>query len=860
MVSHSKMGMTTMRPNLHTPQHALNKAFRKVKPSRDDLENFVAQLSILIDSVSTSVKVDESEEHNKQFIIDFFNDTHYSDYFVNTKKRFDLVIREGKAPDTPVNVILETKRPDNKSEMLTRDDINRKALHELILYYMRERVTNENLYIKHLIVTNAYEWFIFDASDFEKTFVNHKGFLKLYKSSAEKGLVFNDTKSFYERIAMPFVKTLSEPLPCTYVDLRKYLDDGKDESVDEDKDENAPEKKLITLYKLFSPEHLLKLPFANDSNTLDRRFYAELLHIIGLSEVKEGGKKLIKRQVEGERSKASLIENAILQLDSRISYLEHPAHYGNSRQEQLFNVALELVITWINRILFLKLLESQLKSYNKGQEGYSFLNIKRLRDYGELNSLFFQVLAKPVDKRTNTDFSNVPYLNSSLFEESELERKTLLISNLQNNRELDLFPQTVLKDASGKKRTGSLSTLQYLFEFLDAYDFSSEGSETVQEESKTLINASVLGLIFEKINGYKDGSFFTPGFITMYMCRESIRRAVVQKFNAKKGWDCKTFDDLRNKRIDDVQEANRIVNSLKICDPAVGSGHFLVSALNELLAVKNELEILVDSEGRKVLYYELAVDNDELIVIDENGDLFEYNPRNSKRQRVQKTLFREKQILIENCLFGVDINPNSVKICRLRLWIELLKHAYYKEDGQLETLPNIDINIKVGNSLISRFPLDADLKNALKKSDHTIESYQKAVNAYRNPKNKEEKREMERLIGKIKNNFRAEILLNDPKMLKLKSLRARLGVNWDNMFADAEVQTKEQQKEQEKIQKQLTKLEKEIAEIENNKIFENAFEWRFEFPEVLDDDGAFVGFDVVIGNTALHQNSRVEEV
>jgi adenine-specific DNA-methyltransferase len=65
-----------------------------------------------------------------------------------------------------------------------------------------------------------------------------------------------------------------------------------------------------------------------------------------------------------------------------------------------------------------------------------------------------------------------------------------------------------------------------LFEFLDAYDFTSEGSEEIQEDNKTLINASVLGLIFEKINGYKDGSFFTPGFITMYMCRETIRKAV----------------------------------------------------------------------------------------------------------------------------------------------------------------------------------------------------------------------------------------------------------------------------------------------------------------------------------------------
>lgn len=59
----------------------------------------------------------------------------------------------------------------------------------------------------------------------------------------------------------------------------------------------------------------------------------------------------------------------------------------------------------------------------------------------------------------------------------------------------------------------SLNGLQYLFDFLEAYDFASEGSEEIQEDSKTLINASVLGLIFEKINGYKDGSIFTPGFI-----------------------------------------------------------------------------------------------------------------------------------------------------------------------------------------------------------------------------------------------------------------------------------------------------------------------------------------------------------
>ena len=68
----------------------------------------------------------------------------------------------------------------------------------------------------------------------------------------------------------------------------------------------------------------------------------------------------------------------------------------------------------------------------------------------------------------------------------------------------------------------------------------------------------------------------------------------------------------------------------------------------------------------------------------------------------------------------MDINPNSVKICRLRLWIELLKNAYYKNGTELETLPNIDINIKCGNSLVSRFSIDSDLSEALKKSKDSL--------------------------------------------------------------------------------------------------------------------------------------------
>ncbi|MBK7011243.1 MAG: class I SAM-dependent DNA methyltransferase [Saprospiraceae bacterium] len=284
-----------------------------------------------------------------------------------------------------------------------------------------------------------------------------------------------------------------------------------------------------------------------------------------------------------------------------------------------------MTITWINRILFLKLLEGQLLSYHKGDKAYLFLNHNIIREFDQLDALFFQVLAKRFEDRNehvSKILHQVPYLNSSLFEPTELEHDTLFISNLSDDKTIPIHAHTVLKAQHGAKRSGDLSTLEYLFAFLDAYDFSGEGSEDIQEDNKPLINASVLGLIFEKINGYKDGSFFTPGFITMYMCRETIRRAVVQKFNEKKGWQCETIDQLYDK-IEDRKEANALINDITICDPAVGSGHFLVSALNEMIAIKSDLKILQDRDGKRLKEYVVEVVNDELIIKDkDDGELF----------------------------------------------------------------------------------------------------------------------------------------------------------------------------------------------------------------------------------------------
>src|SRR5690606_23264253 len=157
----------------------------------------------------------------------------------------------------------------------------------------------------------------------------------------------------------------------------------------------------------------------------------------------------------------------------KISQLEKPSQYGNSHEERLFNVGLELSITWINRVLFLKLLEAQLITYHKGDKSYAFLNKQHIRDWDELNFLFFQVLAKKHEVR-NEDvrliFEKVPYLNSSLFEPSEMEQKTVMINFLKNEKTVPVIASTVLKNRQGKKLTGSLTTLEYLFKFLDAYD------------------------------------------------------------------------------------------------------------------------------------------------------------------------------------------------------------------------------------------------------------------------------------------------------------------------------------------------------------------------------------------------------
>jgi type II restriction/modification system DNA methylase subunit YeeA len=840
-----------MKILLNNPKQSLGKQFIKLRPLRDEIELFKKNLIRLFDKVDEI----EREENQKNHVRDFLRETYYQNSNeVNTKGPIDLAIHNGKTNKDSVGVIIEAKRPGNKSEMISEANMNVKSFHELVLYYLQERVEEKNIDIKHLIITNVYEWYIFDASDFEKIFYRNKSFLKDYEEWKNKQKSASDTYFFYNEIAKNFIDNSDESINCTFFDIREFETIVKNSSLEDD-------KKLIPLFKILSPHFLLKTPFVNDSNSLNDKFYKELLYLMGLEEVKENNLLIIRRKKD-DRQHGSLIENClrILETEDALYRLPNKMSYGNNREEQYFGVALSLCLTWINRILFLKLLEGQLITYHHGNQDYLFLNYETIHDFDELYKLFHQVLARDTNERSDfvkAKYHRVPYLNSSLFEFSELEIATIKINSLDDSCDIPLMPNSILLGRYNKGE--KINSLEYFLSFLDAYDFASEGGDEIAENNKTIINASVLGKVFEKINGYKDGSIFTPGFITMYMSRESLRRAVVQKFNDYFVQNdlptVNSFDDLYN-QIDkiDLTTANAIVNSLKICDPAVGSGHFLVSALNELIVIKSNLGILVDKNGRRIRKkeYELSVENDELIILDENGDLFRYNYQNKESQRVQETIFNERKTIIEKCLFGVDINSNSVKICRLRLWIELLKSSYYKAPDflELETLPNIDINIKHGDSLLSRFALDADLGQALQKSKWNITSYRLAIDRYRNAANREEKREMEQLISSIKDEFQTEIRFNDPLRIKLSKLKGELFTmtNQISLFDKSKTEQEAWDKKVEKLTQEIQKQEEIIAQIQDNAIYKNAFEWRFEFPEVLNEKGDFEGFDVIIGN------------
>ncbi len=818
------------------------------EPKKETIENFEKEINSLLENAPRQ----DDEEFQKNEINKFLKNAY--GYDCNTNKKVDSAIRV----DGEVQVLIEVKALDNKTEFpKDRENPLSKAFCQMVLYFLEEIEKEKNNSLKHTIICNAHEFFLFDCKDllFLK---DDKRIKKFYDNYAKKEGTDSSKPKFYKDLEQYLQRDFQGELRYTHFNL------------------SGDFKELPLIYQVLSHEVLLKQRKTLDANTLNKDFYEELLYILGLEEQNEKGKILIKPS----RTQNSLSDAL-------------KGSYKNLDDEEV----MALLIAWNNRILFLRLLESLLISFKHFEK--PFLTTENFKDFNALNDLFFEVLAKKNSERLkeikeDKILGKIPYLNSSLFDKTPLELKGHEIK-LLDNKKLEIYKNSVLKKDNPKQEP--LPLLKYLFEFLRLYDFTTTPKDikdnTDTSESR-LINPSVLGLVFEKLNGYKEGSFYTPSFITSYMCKESITPIVLDKFNQKYNIECEKLKELKNYLKNSYKEDKRkeylqLLLTLRVCDPAVGSGHFLVSALNEMVWIAYELGLITS------LYrHDLRLENDEIIIhYTPTGEIFNYkkpDSENDPHHHIQKELFNLKKDIIENCLFGVDINPNSCEITKLRLWIELLKYSYYifeegKNTNALETLPNIDINIKCANSLIFNFPLNSKLTigqtlEFSKNLKAEIKEYKNSVMLYKEGLG--EKTKILQNIAKLKSLIINYFIEQHQAKKHLKeSLKAFISEYGDGIFDigtafGMEMLKIARHKENNyRFNPTLTKKQPSPIGVEANRLLikikecyetlENlknskAFEWRFEFPEVLDDEGDFLGFDCIIGNPPYIRQEHIKDL
>ncbi|EAI6806420.1 class I SAM-dependent DNA methyltransferase [Campylobacter coli] len=828
----------------------LNPYYRKKPILEAELNEFIKALKDYKTSLENNLKNNE-DSLVANALSKFFENLHFECEIKSIHQGnsgIDLALKK----DKQIQVIIEAKLPHSK-EFFSQSKPNCKALHECILYYLRERKAL-NSSLKHIIITDFYRFYIFKADLFEELFNKNKYFKEAFENFESKNSLFKgNTDEFYKECekllsSEKYLDSITrkdlfdEPsLKGVFIDLKPILEQEKPSF-----------SKLKPVFKIFHKDFLLSEFNPNDANSLNNAFYKELLYILGLCESKQNSKLIIAKSQESEEEQGTFYTA----INSKL-------------KEENFETILKLLILWLNRILFLKLIESNLVRFND-DKNLKFLNFKKIPDFDKLSELFFEVLAKEKSTRKKSEFAYLPYLNSSLFEKQSIEN-TLEISSLSNDLKLFYYKNTVLKDDKCKTKKGQVGLLEYLFEFLDSFDFGSDDEQSEILSQKELISSSVLGNVFEKLNGYKEGSFYTPSFITSYMCKESITKVVLDKFNTQFDLDAKDISELRKSlRKEDKKAQKELLNSIKICDPAVGSGHFLVSALNVMLSIYDELN-LFDEE------FYLEVQNDEILITGRKGEFIEYKRPSTPKDKahlIQQELFHTKKDIIENNLFGVDINPNSCEITKLRLWIELLKHSFYQSfDDEnyhdLKTLPNIDINIKCGNSLVSYFETGKSLshypniKERMSKYKRIVKDYKEGFYTDKNLIAKEIKNLQESFKNFcLKDKFNKEIkqLTNGANEYSKKYGDFLADEHHDEKFKSFFSKNMFEFSFDEKVAiKEFANLKKEydnIFNLESN----HPFEWRFEFPEILDDDGNFKGFDLIIGNPPYIKEAENKEL
>jgi len=257
--------------------------------------------------------------------------------------------------------------------------------------------------------------------------------------------------------------------------------------------------------------------------------------------------------------------------------------------------------------------------------------------------LFFDVFAKKEEERpkdTGERFKNTPYLNGGLFERSKLEEENPLIYIS------DKFIRNLILD------------------FFEIYNFTiDENTATDQEVS---IDPEMLGKVFENTleeeERGKKGTFYTPREIVTFMVKDSLLQFLINetKINELQLKELIFDDSLGNLTKDQIREIDGRLESIKVLDPAVGSAAFPVEMMNNLVRLRKNLDVKV---GKNINEIDL------------------------------------KKNFIKNNLYGVDIDSGAIEIAKLRLWLALIVDY---DRSELEALPNLDFQFRLGNSLQER--------------------------------------------------------------------------------------------------------------------------------------------------------------
>ena len=460
----------------------------------------------------------------------------------------------------------------------------------------------------------------------------------------------------------------------------------------------------------------------------------------------------------------------------------------------------------LGRLVFLQFLQKKgwmgVPASNVKWEGGDKNYLSKLVDnYANNNRLLSAVLEplffKTLNEKRNGDIADgklgenikIPYLNGGLFDKDRID-------------ELDIdFPYSYFKD---------------LMDFFSQYNFTID--ENDPDDSEVGIDPEMLGHIFENLlEDNKDkGAFYTPKEIVQYMCRQSVIQylkthepsdqyadAIEQLIN-----DGVVSSILQSKSI--ATRFIQLLKEVKVCDPAIGSGAFPMGILYVLYHAIHHLHSHAEPHGN-------------------------FDSTQTKRD------------IIQNNIFGVDIEQGAVDIARLRFWLALVVDA-----DEPQPLPNLDYKITCGNSLLSRYPIDAPIENVFveynkgKKEDEkmSLAKYKELVSDYTNTSNHQAKELFRKTIENIKCAFKTE--LSKQFKERLAKLRGKvIMLEGPTLFGE---RTKAEKAELKKLKEKLNILEKEQEDIQTNKLYVDAFEWRFEFPQLLDDNGVFTGFDIVIGN------------